>query len=377
MIKLYKKDKNGVVRWWSISHGNILENPGELRIEYGIEGGKTSVSIKNAEPKNVGKANETDAYAQAIKEMGALIKKQIDKGYVEDTDDLHDATLLPMLAQDFHKSKHRIKYPALIQPKLNGIRCFAVRNNDTIMFFSRRGNKYTTLDHMIPTLLGVMDDGAVLDGEIYHHGWSLQRISSAIKKQSEDSALLQYWVFDTFIPNTDCETRLAILQNTLGDPSYLVSPVRFIYTNFVDSEEQVIDFTKQAIEEGFEGGIVRNTSGLYDLNVRSENLQKVKFMQDKEYTIVSHDKEHVQVPVGIDPFYLTPKYQIVNGVIWVCVTEDGKTFKVRPKGTTENRREWYKNAKSYYGKMLTVKFQELSDDGIPIFPVGVGIRDYE
>jgi hypothetical protein len=29
------------------------------------------------------------------------------------------------------------------------------------------------------------------------------------------------------------------------------------------------------------------------------------------------------------------------------------------------------------GQMLTVRFQEKSEDGVPIFPVGLGIRDYE
>jgi hypothetical protein len=27
--------------------------------------------------------------------------------------------------------------------------------------------------------------------------------------------------------------------------------------------------------------------------------------------------------------------------------------------------------------MLTVRYQELTDDGLPRFPVGVGLRDYE
>jgi len=28
----------------------------------------------------------------------------------------------------------------------------------------------------------------------------------------------------------------------------------------------------------------------------------------------------------------------------------------------------------YYGKLLTVKYQELSVDGIPRFPIGLGFR---
>ena len=41
------------------------------------------------------------------------------------------------------------------------------------------------------------------------------------------------------------------------------------------------------------------------------------------------------------------------------------------------REEDYKNHKKYIGKMLTVRFQNLTALGVPRFPVGVVIRDYE
>ena len=50
---------------------------------------------------------------------------------------------------------------------------------------------------------------------------------------------------------------------------------------------------------------------------------------------------------------------------------------MRCKGTDEQRREQWTNWKQYLGKMLTVKYQYLSDDGVPIFPVGITVRDYE
>ena len=63
--------------------------------------------------------------------------------------------------------------------------------------------------------------------------------------------------------------------------------------------------------------------------------------------------------------------------MFVCKTSDGSKFNVRCKGTDESRREQWKNRKSYVGQMLTVRFQNYSDDGIPVFPVGITVRDYE
>ena len=58
-------------------------------------------------------------------------------------------------------------------------------------------------------------------------------------------------------------------------------------------------------------------------------------------------------------------------------TKAGKEFSCRPRGTHESRAELFKHGKEYVGKMLTVRFQELTADGIPRFPVGIAIRDYE
>ena len=38
-------------------------------------------------------------------------------------------------------------------------------------------------------------------------------------------------------------------------------------------------------------------------------------------------------------------------------------------------RELYDNGNKYIGSLLTVIFQEYTNDGIPRFPVGKGIRD--
>jgi hypothetical protein len=36
--------------------------------------------------------------------------------------------------------------------------------------------------------------------------------------------------------------------------------------------------------------------------------------------------------------------------------------------------QYFKNPKLFIGKQLTVQYQGLSKDGIPRFPVGVGLR---
>jgi len=108
--------------------------------------------------------------------------------------------------------------------------------------------------------------------------------------------------------------------------------------------------------------MVRNLKGAYRIGKRSADLQKVKTFLDGEYRIVDYTEG-----TGNEK----------GCVIWVCETPDGRQFRVRPRGTQEERKVLFRNGDDYIGKMLTVRYQELTDDGVPRFPVGIAIRDYE
>ena len=70
----------------------------------------------------------------------------------------------------------------------------------------------------------------------------------------------------------------------------------------------------------------------------------------------------------------------MGAIVFECISEAGK-FDVRPRGSIEKRRKMFKNKQSYVGKMLTVRYQATGDQsqesGIPRFPVGIDVRDYE
>ena len=106
--------------------------------------------------------------------------------------------------------------------------------------------------------------------------------------------------------------------------------------------------------------MLRNVNGFYQENYRSNDLMKYKEFFEDEYKIVGFKEA-----TGRDS----------GTVIWECETKDGTRFSVRPKGTLDARREWFANGEKYVGKKLTVIFQELSEMGVPRFPVGKAIRD--
>ena len=132
-------------------------------------------------------------------------------------------------------------------------------------------------------------------------------------------------------------------------------------TEIVNNKEEVIEKHNEYVSEGYEGIMIRNKKGVYKPSKRSKDLKKYKSFIDSEYPIVGF-KEGSGTDKGT--------------VIWIVRTPEGIDFSVRPKGTHEYREELLKDANNQIGKLLTVKYQELSDTLVPRFPVGIVIRDY-
>ena len=71
----------------------------------------------------------------------------------------------PMLAHKFNPDK--AVFPALLQPKLDGVRCVFTKEGA----FSRTGKEFKNVDHIIKTLKPLFKKYPYirLDGELYNH----------------------------------------------------------------------------------------------------------------------------------------------------------------------------------------------------------------
>jgi DNA ligase-1 len=103
-------------------------------------------------------------------------------------------------------------------------------------------------------------------------------------------------------------------------------------------------------------------NGLYNYGYRSYDLLKVKSFDDAGYEVVG-------VTNGVGKF--------VNCAIWICRTAKGQEFRVTPKVSQSEKEAFLRNSKDYIGKLLTVAYFGLTDDGIPRFPVGIKFRPSE
>ena len=368
---LYGYSTNGTVKIWKIAvtkdyskRGRHGFTPARIVITHGQEGGKQQTTVRHITAgKNSGRANATIPWTQALAEAQALWAKKQDKGYsttktAAATQRVH--TRLPMLALKYDDRGHDVVWPAFVQPKLNGVRCLIERVGDDILFHSRGNKQFTTLGHLKADALAVLNDGEILDGELYSHGdISFQELVSLIKNEKKSDPIrvaryVQFWNYDR------CEDTPFVVR-----ASRLINhgSIKRVPTYRVMNDTMMREYHVRFCEEGYEGTMVRSGgSEPYRFQYRSPSLLKVKDFLDDEFEIIGAH-EGVGKAEGQATFR--------------CITNARVEFDVRCKGTDDVRREQWANYKRYLGKLLTVKYQYLSDDGVPIFPVGIMVRDYE
>ena len=353
---LYRTSKTGATLQW-----NIWTEGADIVTEHGQMGGKMQLDRRTATGKNIGRANETTPDEQAILEATSKHKKRLDTKYSLTLKEAKKEVFLPMLAASFDKRKDKVVYPVDVQPKLDGVRCLAYWDGDSVKLMSRGGKQWECCQHIIDELEQVLPKDWVLDGELYIHGATFQEITKLVKKLRPESVNVQFHVYDVpkgFNKESSWDERCDDLNDFHGNHG-LCKSVKVVDTHLANNEYAVYELQSQFLEEGYEGAIVREMDGEYRFGNRSNKLLKVKNFMDEEYEIIG---------------FTTGVGRFEGCIIWICKTGNGDEFKVVPQGTMEERKATYDTAGKHIGELLKVKFFELTDDNIPRFPVGIGIR---
>lgn len=311
--------------------------------------------------KNIGRSNETTPLDQALSELDSLMNKKMDEGYHEEGVE-STILLLPMLAHKFTERGKSITYPCFLQPKLDGHRAVY----DGSKFWTRKGKLHLP---EVTKHLQFDTQGFLVDGELMlPPGFTFEETTSAIKKANKNTPQLHYYIFD-IVDNRGVigfGARLGILEEIFAHQDAIPENVHLVKTIQCNDESEVSGWLSKALAMGYEGVMLRNDEGAYTPGQRSVNLQKLKDFVDDEFEIVD---------------CVDGKGREAETILYVCKTATGAQFTVRPEGKVTDRKAlWHAFCNWSYdprGKMLTVRYQNLTEDGIPRFPVGVGVRDYE
>lgn len=368
MIKyetLFKKTATGATQIWYME-----QDKEKYRTTSGqIDGIKTTTDFTVCTGKNLGKKNETLPEDQAKLEIEAQYKKKLAQGnYKESIDDIdEDNFFKPMLANKY--TEHPVTQYMLdnnlvySQPKYDGARCIVNKNG----MFSRQGKPIVSAPHIFNTVKHIFNEipEFILDGELYNHQLkdnfneiiSLIRKSKPTKEDLEASEnMIQYHVYD-FPMTSKFSSRFEVGKTVLQRYS-IRNPVHLVKTECVKSFEHLDELYGAYLLDGYEGQIIRIDKSGYE-NKRTNQLLKRKEFQDAEYNIV-------RIEEG-----LGNRSGMAGSIRYKL--PDGREFSSGIKGGVDFYKQLLMETDSYIGGQGTVKFFQLTPDGIPRFPVTTAV----
>ena len=366
---LYKRDSKGKVRIWTMEVGFNNENEAGIRTISGLVDGQKVTSAWNlTEAKNVGRSNATTAKTQAEFEAQAEWTKNVDKDYFVDVNAIDSYTAFkPMLAHDFTKTPVT---SGITQPKLDGIRMVV----NTRGLYSRSNKEIVAVPHIAEALADFVKDHptVTLDGELYNHELkdNFQKITSLVRKTvnlgadelAESKELVQYHIYDMFDsanPDMTFMQRYNWIQKNVHLVNKKAVGIHLVASAICETTEEIDVMYGEYTTAGYEGQMVRQDT-VYE-NKRSKGLLKRKEFITEEYEVV-------QVHEGQGNWAGYAKRLTLK-------MADGTTFSSGIRGSQAKLKELLENPNIDWA---TCRYFELSNDGVPRFPVtidyGVGER---
>jgi DNA ligase-1 len=246
-------------------------------------------------------------------------------------------------------------------PKLNGLRCMYIPGRG---FFSRDGKRWNdaVLNHIIPPTTDY-----ILDGELYCHGMSLQKINAAVGvnriEAGQDAKLIKFCVFDLVEPKYNALTRMLLLEKIMKESQ--TSGMFLVPWSICKTRIELDNCYDNYLQVNYEGQMLKSVFGSYMPQGTKErstmNLQKRKAFLDAEFFCVDRvvsDEGKCKGKLGALKF----------------VTSKGVSFEVGT-GFTDEEREEYIQPSYDFRKKATIKYLNLTDDGRPFNASFVGWRD--
>lgn len=304
-----------------------------------------------------------------------ITEKTINKVYGKD----EIPSFSVMLAESYAKQESSLTGEFYITQKLDGNRCVAIKDNDEVRFFTRKGQPIEGMKELEKEIMKLRN-GIVLDGELLLRNDNnlpadeLFRETQKVVRKDGIKKNLEFYAFDILsveefkngISINKYEHRreeLESLFSFFGEDFEYTKVLPVLYKG--DDKNMIAVLMKYAEEKGWEGLMVNTASGLYQ-NKRTTDLLKVKRMKTADILVVSLEK-------AIDG-------QFKDLLARVNVEYKGNLVGVGSGFSIEERKKFAENPDLIVGKIIEVQyFEESKDDktGQPSlrFPVFKGIRE--
>ncbi len=256
---------------------------------------------------------------------------------------------------------------AIIQKKLNGERCRITITSDGPVLWSSEAHKVPFLPHIEDSIkalhLGV---GMELDGELYVHGMLKDDIHSIVSRKVNphpNAHVMEYHIFDVVTDLTTSD-RMIMVKSIGGIIRRKEIPsINIVFPEEVSSYKEIDSFLDEAIEEGYEGFVLRKLDTLY-IRQRTPAMMKFKPTEKDVYPIIG----------SVEEVSITGEPKNALGAI-ICQSDDGTPFNVGTGFSRQQRNDLWQQRSTLLGKFLVVKYQAKTARGIPVPGVAVQVLD--
>ena len=299
--------------------------------------------------------------------MRKILKKQMALGVGPKSINKVFPGLIPTfevsLAQKFEEKRIDGKPYVFVEPKLDGIRCFAVVENEKALLFARSGKLITNFDSTIGDALLQLGNGCY-DGELMGEDFvSLMR--QAYRKENVDTATTYLALFDYLSleewksgqTSTSCEERYNHLRNTVGQGNQYVNVIERHQVEA--SYAPIKELHDRFVAQGFEGAMIKDPTAAYKFG-RGYEVMKLKDFHDVDLIIEGLDEG-------------TGRHKGRLGA--VVVNYQGTEVKVGSGFSDELREQVWNDPTGFIGRMIEVRYQEVTPDGSLRFPTFVCFRN--
>ena len=266
----------------------------------------------------------------------------------------------PMLACSVTPTQlSELKYPVLVQPKYDGIRCTVTCEGALTRTGKPIPNK--VLAERLSRCCCVGWDLELVAGK--HDKDVFNRTQSIVMSHKHaDTDTVNFLVFD-LVSNETAQNR----WQSLADGDIKCKRASVVPSVTCENSEQVEHWLARWCGEGYEGLMIRGVNSLYKAGrgtLKDLSLIKLKPREDAEAVVE-----------GITQLFSKdgdPRPQV--GAL-VCRMPDGKTFELGTGFTIAKREAWFKNPP--IGYTVTYYYQGLGTNGRPRFPAFKSFREPE
>lgn len=292
----------------------------------------------------------------------------------------------PMLSATVHKYElHKLEYPIICSPKLDGIRCLIHPTLGPVT----RSFKPVANEYIRGSLKEVAGD-QYLDGELI----ALDDEGEALAFNPTQSAVMTrggrpnytFAAFDCFRrPDMAFVERIATVDgivNGINHP-YVTS----VTHSLVQNEEEFMSYATRNLEEGYEGTMIRHPEGPYKSGrstLKQGWLIKYKEWEDAEGVVVGFEErmhnanEDQKDNFGHAKRSSHQENMLPMGTLGALLL--GTAWGQLRVGTgfdDATRQEIWNGRRHYEGQTVKFKFQPFGMQDKPRFPVFLGFREEE